>query len=1214
MKTLILTIGWMVAGAIAADSLGVAIAQVEDPQSTDTVDASPQGDAAQLQGMDVRSANESSPVLTADPLWESVIPFYAIDMDDMDFEEDPRGPIPTHDGRGIILIPTQPSPDAVAQDESSPRPVEVTPGEVAPEPSVATDEEVVDEEQSEFGLTLTPVTSPVIPANRRSTVTLAGRITEAGNPLQRDVVVTLTAAAGEFQGADYDTDRAGFQVLARQGEFQVVLQSTLEAQSVRIRAAASGYAVRGIEPAVSLEPIPEVETFTQVEFITNLRPSLVSGVVDFRLGPGATDFWGSFEDFLNPDDIGEVEFDLGAALFATGSLGEWQFTGAVNTRRALNETCDGNRLFRDDQFCENSFPVYGDSSQVDYLTPSIDSFYARFQRDSRVPGAEPDYAMWGDYTTEEFARSSQEFTAITRQLHGFKGNYTLGNLQITAMYANNLRAFQRDTIAPDGTSGYYFLSRRPILSGSEDVFIETEEINRPGTVLERRRLTRVSDYEIDYDRGTILFRQPVLRTEIDPLGRTMVKQIVVTYQLDETEDDGNLYAGRLQYNFKPGEPTVGGWAGITLLTEDQGDQDFDLYGVDINVPLGETGVFTGEFARSSLDRFGTSVSGNAYRLEAQGLLFSPNVAGTAYLRSAESDFSNTATTSFRSGQTRWGGGLRAGVGPATFLNVRFDQEINRGQAPEVTTDVFELLTPGQFATPGEFVDNTLTTYQAGISQRFGDVQVEVDWINRDRSDRITDINTSSNQLVPRFAIPITSALSFRGQSELNIGSDDDPLYPDRTTLALDWAVQPGVTMRLAQQFVTGGDQPRRITSLDTLVDYELGDNTSLRSRYSLIGGYGGLIGQSALGLNHRIVLAPGLRATLGVERVIDNAFNDTGAGQQFEQPFAVGSSASALGLQGGTSFSIGLEYTNNPDFQASARVEHRSSSAGNNTVFTAAAGGKLTPALTTLFRYQQANFANQRITGILGNSINLKLGMAYRNPVSDKFNALMSYEYRRNPDTTPDTILIDSGIGSSDHTLALEGIYAPNWRWELYGKYAFRISNADLAEDLEFSNSIHLMQLRAAYRFAYRWDVLGELRFITQPAAGYNEIGSAIELGYYLTPDLRVGVGYSFGRADSDGFGGGGTRSAGGPYLGVQFKVNELINGFGLQQVAPRQQEDSYVETADAESIDAERPDPGGPDSVTPDPATPDNVESPPETAPASTAPLPATPESGGDQ
>lgn len=1069
------------------------------------------------------------------------------------------------------------------------------------------DADIEEPVSADYQIELLPRGDAFVPANRRSAIVLVGRILDAdGNPVPLDVVVTLTTSAGEFLGADYDTDRSGFQVLARRGEFEVRLRSALEAQQVRVRASASGYAVRGLEPETTLRPLPDLEAYAELEFTTDLWPSLVAGVVDLRLGPGGTDYWGSFRDFLNPDQIGTTQFGFGAAIFAIGAIGEWQFTGAFNSDRALNETCNGNRLYRDVQFCEQRYPVYGDRSEIDRLTPSIDSFYVRFQRDATITGAEPDYFMWGDYSTTEFARASQSFTAINRQLHGFKGNYTLGNFQFTAMYGDNLRPFQRDTLVPDGTSGYYFLSRRLILPGSEDVFIEVEELNRPGTVIERRRLTRGADYELDYDRGALLFREPVRAVQVDPLGKTLVRRIVATYQVDGAGRGGNLYAARLQYNFQPGSDARG-WTGFTVLAEDQGAQDFQLLGADISLPLGESGQLVGEVASSSFSLGSQEASGEAYRLELRGPVFSQNLVGSAYLRSATSGFSNTATTSFSPGQTRWGGSLDATLGPTTRLSFQVDQESNEGRAPEVLTDFEELLSPGQFARPGALLDNTLTTYRAGLSQQIGSVDVGLDWVNRNRRDRITNTDTTANQIVPRVAVPLSPTLSFQAQSELNLGSEVDPLYPTRTTLGLDWAVEPGVTVRLAQQFTSGGYQPRSITSLDTLVDYDLGENTSLRSRYSLIGGYGGLIGQSAIGLNHRIVLAPGLRANVGFERILSDSFTETGRGQQFAQPYATGLGASALGLQGGTAYSVGLEYTDNPAFQASARIEHRQSSAGNNTVLSAAAAGRITPALTALFRYQQANFSNQLITGNLGDSISLKLGMAYRNPVSDRFNGLFSYEFRRNPASTPNSILFGTGSGASDHTLALEGIYAPSWRWEFYGKYALRLSNVELADTLSVSNGIHLAQLRAAYRFAYRWDVLAETRFITQPAASYNEVGWALELGYYLTPDLRVGLGYSFGRANSDGFNGNDFRSASGPYLGIQLKVNELFNGFGLQQVAPAQQEESYTERATRRSGDEA----AGDDAIGDAEPEVDADASPPSDG--LTAPLP-TPDSPGGE
>ena len=326
---------------------------------------------------------------------------------------------------------------------------------------------------------ITPVGDPRVPADGRSILTFNGRITdENGQLITEDVLVTLTSSAGKFVGADQDKDRPGFQVIAHAGQFTAQLQSGLEAQKVRIRAATdlkvdgrnvegsnqssnqpnpsgsstgNGFS-SGVQPTnqqpssttqmgtdarintdnssvypssnpsaanlqpSNLQPSTLLEAYTQVEFITNLRPSLVSGVVSLRIGSGGTNFWGRRSDFLKPDTIHDgTQFDLSGAVFATGKVGEWLFTGAYNSDRPLNQNCDGiTRLFQAPQFCEQQYPVYGDSSTVDYLTPSTDSVYLRFERTSPVRGAEPDYVMWGDYNTQEFARTSQLFTATTR--------------------------------------------------------------------------------------------------------------------------------------------------------------------------------------------------------------------------------------------------------------------------------------------------------------------------------------------------------------------------------------------------------------------------------------------------------------------------------------------------------------------------------------------------------------------------------------------------------------------------------------------------------------------------------------------------------------------------------------------------------------------------------------------------------------------------------
>ena len=1039
-------------------------------------------------------------------------------------------------------------------------------------------------------LRLTPEGDRRVRADGRSVVVVTGTITgEDDQPIRGDTVVTLTTSAGEFVGADADEDGPGFQVVARDGRFSASLQSSLEAQQVRIRGAVEG--VRGrsvIERATPYSPdgLPsegppfynfdeatraEIEAFTQVEFVPNLRPSIVSGVANLRIGPRGTDFWGSMRDFLNPEDLGGTEVDLDAALFATGPVGEWLFTGAFNSDRALNRTCDGNnRIFGGIQFCEQQYPVYGDSSTVDYLTPSRDSFYVRFERPARTRGAEPDYGMWGDYYTNEFARVSQLFTANNRALHGFKANYSIGNFQITALFSPDAQGFQRDTIVPDGTSGLYFLSRRLVIPGSENVFIEVEEINRPGTVLERKQLARGPDYEVDYDRGTLRFRRPLQATEFDLFNTgtagassLLVRRIVITYQ-HEGGSDTNIIAGRVQYNFNQ-SITRPAFAGVSYWREDQGQREFDLLGVDIFVPLGNSGQILGEYARSNNDFiFRGNRTGQAYRLEVNGALASW-LAGRAYYRSVDENFLNNATVSFAPGQTRYGASLSAAITTSTALEVQYDRETNFGIQSALRTDLPDLFNPGVEARPGSRLDNTLSTFSAGVRQRIGRADASLSYVNRVRDDRAGDLDEDANQLVAKLNVPVlertddngarSPLVTLRAQHEQNLGSSD-PLYPTRTTVGVDWAAFPGVTMRLAHQFFDGGLLTNNsITSLDTIVERELFKDTTITSRYSVISGFGAMTGQGALGIRSRIRIAPGLRLLLGYERVMESIFTRTGAGRRFPQPFAIGQSAASLGLGEGDSYSIGLEYTDNPDFKASGRFEYSTGEfRGNNMVIEVGGAGKLSRSITALLRYYQTNSSNQLLRD-LDDTINLRVGFAYRDPDDDKFNALMRYEFRRNPAQTYDEILQGTSTDSTDHLFAFEGIYAPNWRWEFYGKYAFRISDFNLARNFSNNTATNLAQLRATYRLGYRTDVAGEVRWIGQD--GYSEWGWAAEFGYYVTPDLRLGLGYSFGSVDDRDF--SGFRSEGGPYFQLTFKVNELFGGFGRQRVVPPQQRESEV-------------------------------------------------------
>lgn len=1015
-----------------------------------------------------------------------------------------------------------------------------------------------------------------IPADGRSLVNLTGQLLDENNNLSKqDGIVTLYATAGEFAGVDANKDQPGFQVPVFKGTFTAQLRAGLDAQTVRIR-------------ATNLN----LEAYAQVQFETNLRSSIATGLVDFRLGARGTDYYRPFTEFLPVDRDNSTQLQARGQVFATGRLGDWSATGAFNSDRSLNKVCNtGDRLSRDtysSQSCEDLYPVYGDTSKVDVLTPSRDSVFVKLERSTGVAGSIPNMVMWGDYGTTEFATKSQQFTATNRNLHGAKVNYNVGNLLVSGFYGDNVQGFQRDNIAPDGTSGTYFLSQRLLLGGSENITIESEELDRPGSVVKVEILNRGLDYDLDYDRGTVVLRRPLLRTSVSDTGTILVRRLVATYQYANGTNN-NIYGGRAQYNL---DRTSGreSWVGASWTRENQGIRDFNILGVDALMPIGNGSNITAEYARSTNNTgLGTTVGGNAIRVEGQ-YKFSDATTGRSHFRSTETGFSNNATTSFVPGQTRYGGDLSTKLGDRTTIRAQFDREENRGQPPLVNTNIIDLLTPRDPATG--LVNNDLRTVTLGVQQRIGITTLDLDYVNRSRQDRLAldpkQADVSSDQIRSRLNWPLSPTVTLRAQNEINLSNQQDVVYPNRSALGIDWAVYPGIKLGINQNYISSpqfGDTS--YTSLDFDSGYNVTPSTKVTGRYSL----SPFQSIGSVGVQQGFVLSPGLKLDLNYDRVIGGTNPSTAAGQQFAQPYSLGQTASSLGTTSGDSYGIGINYTDNPNFQANARYEYRNSNLTSSTNLSAGITGKLSPALSALFRFQQSSAANQVIRdGGLGATSNLKLGLAFRNPASDEFNGLLSYQYRKNPSLLPTSILTTSGTGSEDHTLALEGIYAPDWRWEFAGKYALRNSTSYLDQSLTAGETIGISQLRATYRLGYDWDLTGDVRWLNQFTSGRNETGASLEAGYYLTPDLRLSAGYSLGAAADPN----GSRNASGAYLGLTVKINELFGGFGRQQPAPAQQQESQLPAQPlGQPIPAQSQTPA---SITPPATAPSPVQAPIQT------------------
>ena len=399
----------------------------------------------------------------------------------------------------------------------------------------------------------------------------------------------------------------------------------------------------------------------------------------------------------------------------------------------------------------------------------------------------------------------------------------------------------------------------------------------------------------------------------------------------------------------------------------------------------------------------------------------------------------------------------------------------------------------------------------------------------------------------RVSIPIIDKLTFHALNDLTLSDNTDAVFSDRLGLGLDWEFYSGLSLVLNHQWFTRGTlEGDALTTLGLQGEYEPWANATLTGKFGITNGIAGINNTGSVGLQQKLTIAPGLDLDLDYERTFSN-FNRDGTGTQFAQPFSVGQGASALGFTSGSTYGVGIQYSDNPDFTADAKFEYSDGDNGSNTVISGGVTGKLSSAITSLFSYSQASSANQ--TFDIGMTRDIRLGLAYRDPKQDKFNALLRYEYEENGGLIPETILLGNGTGSQDHLFAGEVIYAPNWRWEFYSKLAYRNSKTFVADDFVSSSNVSLGQLRATYRLNYNMDLVAEGRSIWQPSTDYTELGWLLEAGYYLSPELRLSAGYVFGSADDQDF--TGTRSAGGPYFGMTVKLNSLLDGFG-QHSAPK--------------------------------------------------------------
>lgn len=789
-------------------------------------------------------------------------------------------------------------------------------------------------------------------------------------------------------------------------------------------------------------------------------------------------------------------------LFYRGRFfGKNLLTFAYDSQQALNRTAGTDRLFQLDPL-ERAYPLFGDSSTRFEDAPSNSKLYVRMDRGRS-------YAMFGDMEADmnEAGLSSyaRKLTGVKFHIENAAGDF------VSLTGARPDTSFARD-IFPGGTLSLVQLSHTDILPGSENVVIEVRDRRNPEVILSRETLVRSVDYNLDANLGSLLFLRPISAFDY----QLNLIQIVVTYEHRANALETSVYTGRAVKRF----PSLGLRLGLSLINQRQaGTGSFLIGGVDGELQTPGRGRLQFDWAtsrgamavNSSFDLDGSTDEhdGNAFRLSLEQPL-------PFYEGRVRAEFQRTSAGFFNPfGATATPGNTRAGV--------RLDLKPRRNG----------LLTLGLMEERNrtENVDNRRTTASIGWTQIVSDrLRLTFGYDYRRYSDEEGERDINSQLVTVGAEYRPTDKIELSVKREQNLG-EADPTYPTQTTLSASYKIKPWaklfLTQRLASEPITpisdttltgfAASTARRETAIG--IQSRLGRYTTLGGRYQLENGINGTDSFAVIGLQNRLPLTKELSLELGYER----GFLLAGNGESFN------------------SVTLGASWLPTQNFRSSVRYELRDRN-GIGQLFALGVAGRLGDGFTTMarFQYSRSVLSNRQSEVMDGMA-----AVAYRPTESDRYGLLFSYRRRS---------VFQEGVQGLAPTrqnadiLSSDGYYQLTKNLELYGRFAAKLSADGDARLVYVSTFTYMAQGRAQYRLGKYFDLAAETRYMAQPASGSSSNSTGGEIGFWATPDLRLGGGYNF----SSSFDSMGSQpinnSRRGFYFTISSKLFNLFDLFGTSE------------------------------------------------------------------
>jgi hypothetical protein len=386
-------------------------------------------------------------------------------------------------------------------------------------------------------------------------------------------------------------------------------------------------------------------------------------------------------------------------------------------------------------------------------------------------------------------------------------------------------------------------------------------------------------------------------------------------------------------------------------------------------------------------------------------------------------------------------------------------------------------------------------------------------------------------------LKVTTPVPYAPQANIYGEYEQDVRDSDKRLAAVggDYQIANRGRLYLRDEFISSLSGPYSLNSVQKQnatvfgIDTDYTQDGRVFSEYRIRDAYSGGESEAAIGLRNKWPIQPGLAMTTTFERV------HTLSGPSDEEAIAG---------------SVGVDYTANPLWKGSGRIELRDATNTESLLTTLGVADKLTENWTGLIRDA---LAVERNTGSgTGQRVQerLQAGVAYRDTGSDVWTLLALLEQRYETDNTQvleslkqitEIASLSANAQTSARSVLTMHVAA---KWVLDDSNGIR-SNA----------ATQLISARVTYDLTKKWDVGAIVSALLSDGFHTRQTGFGVEAGYNLAANLWLSAGLNIFGYREDVLTGN-DYSNRGVYLRIRFKFDESLlerasGGFGKPIAKP---------------------------------------------------------------